>query len=158
MAEREKFVYDGKTYHKIEYSEILKNDYPTGHYKLNLSQQTTVLGTYLDAVENQKQLKEDIKTLEKTGIFSNIIFMITDKKGQCFLLSRQIGAGISGNLRYSSIYDWVIDIIQTLGYVNHPHLLKENPLSIEITITPKNGSKNYKIYLMSADSQCSKLS
>ena len=159
MAELKKMiVYDGVQYKEIEYEEILdKKKDPTGHCEEKSRKNITILGTYLDILENQKKLKSDIEKLYEVDFYDNYIGMITDKKGRIFLISSFLRGNINKPKTFKTWYDWVIDTIKQLGFINDAYRIINDPPSIEFTITPKDGSSKYKIYFIPMDSQSSKL-
>ena len=60
----------------------------------------------------------------------------------------------------SSQFSAVIDIIKTLGFVNHPYEFnyEATPPRIEITVTPRDGQSDpFKMYFIPLDSYCYKL-
>lgn len=161
MTEKTVRVYDGIKYKDVTYSEIEDaNGNPTGRYATVKEEEVTVLGTYLDIQEHYDQLKTDIEKLSKhkqteNGIYlNNYVGLLTDKKERIFLFSRRLrdSANATG---VKSWFDWVISVLQNIGYVNDSYYAEKdsigNIISIEFTITLKDGSDRFKMYLLPMD-------
>lgn len=164
MAEKKIQIYDGVVYKDIVCEEILLDPedpddpkIPTGHYKTISETQFTVLGAFLDIESNYNQLKKDIEDLYIVDFYTNRIGLFTDYHQKQFLISEFIRNNISDPPVATSWFEWIIDIITNLGYINFPYKIHSDPKSIEFVITPKDGSDNYSMFFIPMDEHCYKL-
>lgn len=139
MATKTIKTYDGIAYKEIIGEEILINNKPTGHYRQIEEKQITVYGCFLDSENNQIQLKKDIEELRTFGTFYANNAILTDGKNFSSYMLNFVG-DYTTKTKVNNWYEWVMEIILKLGYVNEKYNYDAINKTIKFLITPK--SKN----------------
>ena len=148
-------------YKKITCTEIKnKNNVSSGRYIKEKEEVITKLGTYLDVEKNYSTFQDLI------GEYSKILpsskndqqnFLLTDNGERQYLLTNSISSGITANSgqKVTSIFDWVIDILSTLGKVNTKPEENEDEQYIAILVTPHDKSlDDFYMYFKPMDYKC----
>lgn len=167
---KEFITYDGKQYHKIIGQEklievVTDNGHggskivlmPTGQYKRISDTIVSVLGAYLDNTENFNEFKNTVENFSKRGTnktsFQHNYLFINENYYYSINNSTKIR---STPQKIGGVFDSLLHIIKSLGYVNYKPIEteKNGHTCLAITITPKDGQPEMTMYFIPMDDYC----
>lgn len=153
MSEKTVEMYDGQVIKKVVLEEVEED---TSYYTKISEQQITRYGIFLDVQANYEQLKSDVEKLYKPGFQANYLLLFTDYGHRIFLVSRFVRGEVQSKIpSTSSWFDWLIDRLLELGYVNHPYEIETDPRSIKFVITPKEADQTpFEMHFIPMDEHC----
>lgn len=82
--------------------------------------------------------------------------MITDYKNFYSFMLYSVRSGANKN-EVDSWYDWVIDILTSIGYVNDEYKFDKKNKTIKFIVSPKDGGAKIELTLITLDNDCYKL-